>query len=168
MIFKNKPSRYLLVHLCFFLFSSFIIVSCDYLTESEIFENKEAVQSPGGVKLKDYNTGELCLNEKQIYFNTKLLIEPDSGMNNVTVVGVDFDSVAAEPHYRPHETYWVSSIHSRGEIHIGNNNIIYFVYYSEWQGKHTIRFHCKITNPKSGLEFLSPKRDIIEIVLDFK
>lgn len=169
-MFRTVISRKLFAQLLFLLSASFMIIKCNYFTEPEPFQNKEASQSLGGITLKDHYTGEICQNNKSIFNNTLLQIVPDSSINYVKITDIQIDTTTLiqkigysyEIEWRPSNEY--SGCH----IYTTKDNIIRFLKVGGWKGIHTVKFYCKITNPKSGLEVLTPTKNIIEIILDFK
>jgi hypothetical protein len=121
----------------------------------------------GGVSLKDYNTGETYSDGKQITGSTNLMVVPDSSINQVSVTGFYIDSVLlVRPDYSGN--YWVTpNQYYQCIIHVSGNNILQFGSVGGWGGIHTLKIICKLTSPNSGLEAITPERNIIEMRLKF-
>ena len=167
MFITHNFSNRALIKILIVLFSVSVVESCDYLTGPEKYYNKTAQHTMGGVSLKDYNTGETYSDGRQITGSTKLIIVPDSSINQVSINSFYIDSVLlGRPNYSGN--YWVTpNQYYQCIIHVSSNNILQFSSVGGWSGIHTIRIICKLTSANSGLEAISPERNIIEMKLKF-
>jgi hypothetical protein len=155
------------------ILSVLMIISCNYFTEPQPFENAYARPVQGGMSIIDYNTREICYDGKQIKDYTILSIIPDSSFNIINITDIYIDTVllnVAHQYLSGRATLEYSYKNFWCRFEIENNIVEYFG--SSWtpsrlKGNHFVKFICTMNNFNTGLQFFTPKKYIIEIELEF-